>query len=46
MKAEIEIPPQYSEIIKAEVAKRGISADEFMEAAIRKFFERSKTDAE
>ena len=46
MKADIEIPPQYSEIIKAEAAKRGVSADEIVETAIRKFLERSKTDAE
>ena len=46
MKTEIEISPQYSEIFKAEAAKRGISADEIVEAAIRKFLERSMTNAE
>ena len=46
MKKEITIPPQYAEIIKAEAAKRGISADEIVEATIRKFFERSRIDAE
>ena len=46
MKEEIVIPPQYEEIIKAEATKRGVSADAIVETAIRKFLERSKTDAE
>ncbi|MBR1385095.1 MAG: ribbon-helix-helix protein, CopG family [Ruminococcus sp.] len=46
MKKEIEIPSQYLETIMAEAEKRGVSADEIVETAIRKFLERSKTDAE
>lgn len=46
MRSKIEIPPQYVDIIKTEAAKRGISADEIVEAAIRKLLERSKTSAE
>ncbi len=46
MKAEIEIPPQYAENIDQLAKKQGVSADEFIEAAIRKFLERSRTDAE
>ena len=46
MKIEIEIPPQYADDIKTEAERRGISADEIVETAIRKFLERSRTDAE
>ena len=46
MKAEIEIPQPYAEIIKRLVVKHGILIDEFIETAIRKFLERSRTDAE
>ncbi len=46
MKTEIEIPPQYVDIIKAEAAKRGISADEFIETALRNFLERGGANAE
>ena len=46
MKTEIAIPPQYEEIIKSETAKHGVSADEVVETAIRKFLERSRTNAE
>ena len=46
MKTEIEIPPQYVDIIIKEAASKGVSADEVVETAIRKFLERSRADAE
>lgn len=46
MKEEIVIPHQYVAIIMTEAAKCGVSADAIVEAAIRKFLERSRTDAE
>lgn len=46
MKEEIVIPHQYVAIIMTEAAKRGLSADEIVEFAIRKILERSRTDAE
>ena len=45
MKEEIEIPPQYVEIIKAEAASRGVSADEFVETVLRNYLERGGADA-
>lgn len=46
MKEEIVIPTQYVDIIKSEAIKRGVSADEIVESAIRKFLGRSKDNAE
>ena len=46
MKAEIEIPSQYVDIIKNEAAKCGVSADEMVETVIRKFLERIRINAE
>ena len=46
MKVEIEIPPQYAQIIKAAAEKQGVSADEIVETALKNFLERSRSHAE
>ena len=40
-KVEINIPPQFSEIIEKAAKKEGITADELTERAIKKLLERS-----
>ena len=46
MKEEITIPPQYAEIIKAEVERKNISIEDVVHTALKKTLERSRTDAE
>ena len=46
MKEKIVIPLQYAEIIKAEAERRNISIEDVVHTALKKFLERSKTDAE
>ena len=46
MKEEITIPPQYVEIIKAEAARKSISIEAVVHIALKKYLERSRTDAE
>lgn len=46
MKKEIVIPPQYAEIIKAEAERRNISIEDVVHIALKKYLERSRTDAE
>ena len=46
MKKEITIPPQYTEIIKAEAERKNISIEDVVHIALKKYLERSKTDAE
>ncbi|MBR1383690.1 MAG: hypothetical protein IJ555_07770 [Ruminococcus sp.] len=46
MKEEIEIPPQYAEIIKSEAEHQNISIEDVVHIALKKYLERSKTDAE
>ncbi|WP_295090129.1 ribbon-helix-helix protein, CopG family [Ruminococcus sp.] len=43
-KVEITIPPQFSDAVEKTAKKEGITADELMERALRKFLERSKDD--
>ncbi|MBQ6632977.1 MAG: hypothetical protein IJH80_02115 [Ruminococcus sp.] len=45
MKEEITIPPQYAQIIKAEAERRNISIEDVVHIALKKYLERSKTDA-
>lgn len=46
MKEKIVIPLQYAEIIKAEAERRNISIEDVVHIALKKYLERSKTDAE
>ena len=46
MKEEITIPPQYAQIIKAEAERRNISIEDVVHIALKKYPERSRTDAE
>ena len=46
MKKKITIPPQYTEIIKAEAERNNISIEDFVHTALKKALERSRTDAE
>ncbi|SDA30341.1 Ribbon-helix-helix protein, copG family [Ruminococcus sp. YE71] len=45
MKTEVEIPPQYVEIIEQLAKKQGVSLDEMVETVLRNYLERSRTDA-
>lgn len=40
-KVEINIPPQFSEVIEKAAEKEGITADELTERAMKEFLERS-----
>jgi hypothetical protein len=40
-KVEINIPPQFSEVIEKAAEKEGITADELTERAMKKLLERS-----
>ena len=42
---EIEVPPQYAELLEQQAAERGVSAEEIVTQAIRKMMERSLEDA-
>ena len=46
MKEEITIPPQYAQIIKAEAERRNISIEDVVHIALKKYLERSRTNAE
>ena len=43
-KVEINIPPQFSEVIEKAAKKEGITADELTERAMKKLLERSSED--
>lgn len=43
-KVEINIPPQFSEVIEKAAEKEGITVDELTERAIKKLLERSSED--
>lgn len=45
MKIEVEIPPQYAKSISETAEKQGVSADEIVEIALKKFLERSLKNA-
>ena len=42
---EIEVPPQYAELLEQQAAERDVSAEKIVEQAIRKMIERSVEDA-
>ena len=42
---EIEVPPQYAELLEQQAAERGVSAEEIVTQAIRKMIERSIANA-
>ena len=42
---EIEVPPQYAELLEQQTAERGVSAEEIVTQAIRKMIERSIANA-
>lgn len=43
-KVEIEIPPQYADLLVQQAAEQEISVDELVENAIRKLLERNIED--
>ena len=43
-RVEINIPPQFSEVIEKAAEKEGITADELTERAMKKLLERSSED--
>ena len=42
MEFEIIIPEQYEELLEKKAAEQGITVEELLESAIRKFLERNK----
>ncbi len=42
---EIEVPPQYAELLEQQAAERGVSVEEIVTQAIRKMIERSIANA-
>ena len=42
---EIEVPPQYAELLEQQAAERGVSAEEIVTQAIRNMIERSIANA-
>ena len=42
---EIEVPPQYAELLEQQAAERGVSVDKIVEKAIKNMMERSLEDA-
>ena len=45
MKIEVEIPQEYIQRIEETAEKQGVSADEIVEIALKKFLERSLKNA-
>lgn len=45
MKIEIEIPPQYAEILKEQAAEQNTTVDDITEKAIKNLIERNEKNA-